>query len=470
VFAFLLRGLILIVPLAAGIALTLLMATLLPRPHGVIATAGWWIAVVAVSIAGLFIADRALRRLLPLAALLRLSLVFPDRAPSRFALARQAGRPDELQRRLDALDAHGHSGTAEARDATLVLALIAALTAHDSRTRGHAERTRVFADMIAESLKLDAHQRDLLRWASILHDIGKLHVPPSVLNKPAALDQTERAVIDLHPSAGAELIAPLLPWLGAWGGAVAEHHERYDGTGYPRRLKGDAISLAGRIVAVADAFETMTAVRAYRKPLSVAAARRELVDSAGTHFDPRVVRAFLDISLGRLLVGVGPIAALAAIPVVGTASTVMARAPALGRPLAAAAVGLATAIAAQPAVGIHAIKGTRPQTAAILAPPPAPLPGSVPHASPAPAAPTATPPAAAALTSSRGAAPAPASSVITAGAGTTGSTPPPPPPPPTHHRITVIVTVTADPKGPGAAGSVFVQGPGGTPTVQKTVP
>ena len=91
-----------------------------------------------------------------------------------------------------------------------------------------------------------------------------------------------------------------MDWLGPWTGCINEHHERYDGNGYPRRLAGDEISLGGRIIAVADAFETMTANRAYKKQLSVSAARKELTDCAGTHFDPAVVRAFTEISLPRL--------------------------------------------------------------------------------------------------------------------------------------------------------------------------
>ena len=91
-----------------------------------------------------------------------------------------------------------------------------------------------------------------------------------------------------HPEAGIELAGPVAAWLGPWAGCINEHHERFDGTGYPRQLAGDHTSLAGRIVAVADAFETMTANRTYKKQLTVTAARKELTDCAGTHFDPDV--------------------------------------------------------------------------------------------------------------------------------------------------------------------------------------
>ena len=467
VLGLLLHATVVVVPLLVGCLIAFTATMVVSRPDGIARTVLWWMGVATASFLALTLSERLLRRLLPLAALLRLSLVFPDRAPSRFAVARRAGRPAELRRRLDTLRAAGRGDSPEARDATLTLSLIVDLAAHDKRTRGHAERTRVFADMIAESLGLNAADRARLRWAAILHDIGKLHVPAAVLNKPAALDPEERVIVDRHPAAGGEMVQPLRPWLGVWAGAVAEHHEHYDGNGYPRRLRGDSISLAGRIVAVADAFETMTAVRAYRQPLSVTAARRELVRASGTHFDPRIVRAFLEVSLGRLLLGVGPLAALAALPFAGRAATSVARAPSLLRPVAgAAAVSLATVLVVPiSSQGSPVLAGAAPDRVAVMAPPPAPL-------APLPLRPSSTGPGIAPGSSGGSA----AGAVLAASTGvpstTAASSPAPPPPPPAtaHHRITVIVTVHADPAGPGASGSVFISGPNGTPTVQKTVP
>ena len=113
------------------------------------------------------------------------------------------------------------------------------------------------------------------------------------------------------------MIAPLLPWLGEWGAAVAQHHERYDGTGYPRGLKGNEISLAARIVSVADVYEVMTAPRPYKRPMSVVAARQELIRVAGTQLDPAIVRAFLNISTGNLWRTIGIGAWIAQIPTFG---------------------------------------------------------------------------------------------------------------------------------------------------------
>ena len=130
----------------------------------------------------------------------------------------------------------------------------------------------------------------------------------------AALVAGEWDMVRLHPDQGAELAGPLLEWLGEWGTAISQHHERFDGMGYPRGLAGHEISRAGRIVAVADVFEVMTAARSYKRPMSVAAARRELADSAGTQLDPACVRAFLGASLPRVLWAVGPLALLANLP------------------------------------------------------------------------------------------------------------------------------------------------------------
>jgi hypothetical protein len=159
--------------------------------------------------------------------------------------------------------------------------------------------------------------RARLRWAALLHDVGKLEVPASLLNKPSAPDEAEWVVLRRHPEDGARMVAPLLPWLGEWGAAVVQHHERYDGTGYPRGLRGNEISLAARIVSVADVYEVMTAPRPYKRPMSVVASRRELIRVAGTQLDPAIVRAFLNISSGNLWRTIGFGAWIAQIPTLG---------------------------------------------------------------------------------------------------------------------------------------------------------
>ncbi|MDB5064841.1 MAG: metal dependent phosphohydrolase [Chloroflexi bacterium] len=297
---------VLVIPTVASLAVFLLLERLLPRPAGGVATVTWWLLTTAGSLATLTIGVRLMPRLLPLASLLELSLVFPDRAPRRFAVARSSWRVRDVQQRLDEARERGAVG-ADLSHAQDMLTLVAALSVHDRKTRGHSERVRVFTDMIADECRLPDEDRALLRWASLLHDVGKIHVPVDILNKPGRPTADEWEVLQRHPADGARMIAPLASWLGPWALAVEQHHERWDGTGYPRRLAGEDISLGGRVVAVADAFETMTAARPYKRAMSVAAARQELVDCSGKQFDPVVVRAFLTLSVGQLwrVVGFG---------------------------------------------------------------------------------------------------------------------------------------------------------------------
>ena len=299
----------LVLPSLLGVAAALVLARVLPRPEGATAVATWWVVVLTTPIAVAAVVERLARRLLPLVHLLRLSLVFPDRTPSRYRVARQANRLRTLREQL--LDPESGASPASAAE---TLALIAALEAHDGHTRGHSGRVLLFVDLLAEELDIDAEDRERLRWAALLHDIGKLDVDPEVLNKHGRPDHHEWAALRRHPSVGMRLAAPIVSWLGPWRGAISEHHERWDGTGYPRGLAGTDISLAGRITAVADVYETLTAGRPYRDAVGPEPARAELVRVAGTQLDPRVVRAFLAISVGRLARAtriVAPFAALA---------------------------------------------------------------------------------------------------------------------------------------------------------------
>jgi hypothetical protein len=204
----------------------------------------------------------------------------------------------------------------EAQRIRTVVELVLALSVHDRASRGHSERVRVFTDLLADELKVAESGRNRLRWAALLHDIGKLEVSPVLLAKPDKPNEEEWALLHRHPETGARLIAPLLPWLGEWGLAVVQHHERFDGTGYPNQLSGNEISMAARIVSVADVYEVMTAPRTYKLAMSVTAARAELVRVAGTELDPVIVRAFLNISVGRLRRTIGFGAWIGQIPTV----------------------------------------------------------------------------------------------------------------------------------------------------------
>jgi hypothetical protein len=310
-----LRALIFAVPVGFSFGVALLLSRTLPRAHSPW-NAALWISIVAIgSLLTLVVFERAARRLLPLAALLNVSLLFPDKAPARFAVARRTGTPRELRERLEAARSSGQVD--HAQDLATVIELVLALNVHDRASRGHSERVRVFTDLLTAELKLPEADCARLRWAALLHDVGKLEVPASLLNKPSAPNEEEWVVLRRHPEDGARMVAPLLPWLGEWGAAVVQHHERYDGTGYPRRLKGHEISLAARIVSVADVYEVMTAPRPYKRPMSVVASRQELIRVAGTQLDPAIVRAFLNISSGNLWRTIGIGAWIAQIPTLG---------------------------------------------------------------------------------------------------------------------------------------------------------
>ncbi len=354
-----LRAGLLAVPLLASSGAVLLVSRWLPPGAG----SRWWglaaMLLTAVSVA--MAVERATRRLLPIALLLKLSMIFPDRAPSRFKLARAAAvRPPGHELLWNGTE------TEPTSTADLVLNLVAALGTHDRRTRGHSERVRLLCDMLAEELKLDDDDRDRLRWSSLLHDVGKMKVSTSILNKPGRLDAKEFDRIKQHPAAGAELAAPLMPWLGEWGDGILDHHEKYDGSGYPNGKAGPQISTAGRLIGLIDAFETMTAARPYKKAMATKAAREELARCAGTHFDPLMVRAFLAISLPRVLWAMGPLSFLFQLPFLRPLAEAGARTSVVAPQAAATALASGAASAVLVGSGFGGITGPATTGAAEL--------------------------------------------------------------------------------------------------------
>ena len=170
-------------------------------------------------------------------------------------------------------------------------ALTAALETRDQETHGHSERVVTYSLRLGREYGIDSQRIKALEFGSLLHDIGKIGVPDSILRKPAKLTDEEWVRMREHPLHGQQILRGIQFLEGA-ARVVAQHHEKWDGTGYPLGLRGEEIDLCARIFSVADAFDAMTSDRVYRKGKSYEAAAQELDDWSGRQFDPKVVEAF----------------------------------------------------------------------------------------------------------------------------------------------------------------------------------
>ncbi len=175
-----------------------------------------------------------------------------------------------------------------------IIALAQAIETKDSYTRGHCDRTVRHGLAIADRLGLSESEKEKVKYAAALHDIGKIGINESILNKPGKLTDEEYEMVKLHPKMGADIIKgikflePVVP-------IIYHHQERYDGKGYPDGIKGEQIPIGARIIAVLDTYDAMTTDRPYRKALSREAAIAEVKRCSGTQFDPKVVEVFLQI-------------------------------------------------------------------------------------------------------------------------------------------------------------------------------
>jgi putative nucleotidyltransferase with HDIG domain len=175
-----------------------------------------------------------------------------------------------------------------------IIALASAIDARDPYTHYHSSNVTKYSVRIAQEIRLPKKIIENIRYAGLLHDIGKIGIRDDILLKPAKLTDEEYAQIKKHPLKGEEIIKSL-PFLGEISPIVRHHHERIDGRGYPDGIKGENIEIGARIMALADSFDAMTTKRTYREPFSLNQAKEELIKNKDTQFDSSLVDCFLKI-------------------------------------------------------------------------------------------------------------------------------------------------------------------------------
>jgi HD-GYP domain-containing protein (c-di-GMP phosphodiesterase class II) len=195
--------------------------------------------------------------------------------------------------RLHARRAPGRAVALQHVEAPTVRSLLSALRSHDPYTYRHSLRTVRLSLLLGRACGVATHaQLRVLSLGALAHDLGKILIPGGVLHKEGKLTADEWEAVRQHPFDGARMLAGVAASEGVCR-VAAEHHERWDGRGYPAGLSGERIDFNARVVAVADAFDAMTSERPYRPPVGYAEAAAELERCAGTQFDPEVVRTFL---------------------------------------------------------------------------------------------------------------------------------------------------------------------------------
>jgi putative nucleotidyltransferase with HDIG domain len=170
-------------------------------------------------------------------------------------------------------------------------ALVAAIDAKDHYTSGHSKRVAYFAMCVADDLGLTEEQKYILKLSATMHDVGKIGMPDGILKKPASLEEMEYLIVRGHPVAGFNILSRIDEFLEV-ASIVRHHHERYDGSGYPDGLKGEAIPLIARIVTIADAYDALVSTRPYRKGCAPEKALAEMRNHVGTQFDPYLFEVF----------------------------------------------------------------------------------------------------------------------------------------------------------------------------------
>jgi len=189
---------------------------------------------------------------------------------------------------------HRARKSAERLAAATLETLLNAVDANDPQTGRHVRRVAMYALILADSMGLSERERREVERAALFHDIGKIHEALfDIIHAPKRLTSADRRAIDTHPLRGAEVLAPLAVFYPELPEAVLSHHERWDGRGYPRRLRGSRIPLVARVVTLADTFDAVAHARRYRRGAGVAAAEEVILRGRGTQFDPDLVDLML---------------------------------------------------------------------------------------------------------------------------------------------------------------------------------
>lgn len=176
----------------------------------------------------------------------------------------------------------------------LIPAFTGALNVYDPGTARHSTRVAITSDLLAERLRFSPQDREALWWAGTLHDLGKLGIPAEIIKKPGALNDEEWEQIHRHPTIGADIVLSVSAKLSPIAEAIRAHHERWDGGGYPNGLRGQDIPLLGRIIALADVYDSTTSARPYRKGRFTVDEALELIQcETGRHFDPELAPTFI---------------------------------------------------------------------------------------------------------------------------------------------------------------------------------
>ncbi|NPV93320.1 MAG: diguanylate cyclase [Firmicutes bacterium] len=231
--------------------------------------------------------------------------LFPTHASTKEELIRLADHAlyraknlnrDKVEVYFSVLDELGRMvSESERGDLTSLKNLVRIINAKDRYTFGHSERTVIYAVAVAKRLGWRHEEIDVLKYGAFLHDIGKIEIDPSILNKTSSLTETEYTIIKQHPVWGSEMVLPIQS-LNPGYCIIRGHHENYDGTGYPDGIKGTEIPEGARILRIVDSFDAMTSHRTYRDALSREAALEELTRGIGTSYDPELVPIFIQLA------------------------------------------------------------------------------------------------------------------------------------------------------------------------------